>query len=220
MNAIFSRNFDQETEDEARRIGGVLSEEALSEIRAAAFEEGRAQGAREAEARMREDAETLRAQTLLRISETVGQLLSAREDQERELETQLLDYAIAIGEKVLPDLIETRAHQHVISRIRRSVRMGLGSSRVRVRLSERDRALLGADLERLDLTPEQAARVEIVTCDRLGPGDLEVDWDQGGLSYSFAEICEEILRLLRNSKPAPGPSGREPVQHRQKGGKP
>mgnify|MGYP001773580872 CR=1 FL=1 len=207
MNAIFPRDFDKEANMDARETGGILSEAALQEIRDAAFEAGRAQGEREAEARMRGAAETLRAQTLTRIGEGVSRLISDREEQERSLEAQLLDYAIAIGEKVLPDLVETRSHQHVISQIRKSVRMGLGSSRVRIRLSGKDLDLIGSDPEALGISPEHAARVALVACDRLRPGDLEIDWDQGGLSYSFSAICEEILNLLRKSNPAPGHSG-------------
>lgn len=220
MTAIFQRNFDQEADMDARRSGGLLSEQALQEIRDAAFEAGRAQGAREAESRLRDAAEALRAQLLVQIGEGVSRLLTEREQQERALESQLLDYAIAIGEKVLPDLIETRSHQHVISQIRKSVRMGLGSSQVRIRISGPDRDLLGSDLDRLGLAPEHAARVKLVTCERLGRGDLEIDWDQGGLSYSFSAICEEILSLLRKSQPAPVHSGMKTRSTHKKGATP
>lgn len=209
MSVIFQRDFDQETDQEARRSGGLLSEEALREIREAAFEAGRAQGEVEAERRMRAAAETRRVETLGRISDQVSRLITDREAHEQALEAQLLDYAISIGEKVLPDLIETRSHQHVISQIRKAVRMGLGSGRVRIRLSAEDRALLGADLADLERPPERTTRVEIVTCDRLRAGDLEVDWDQGGLAYSFSTVCEEVLSLLRKTKPVPASIGAE-----------
>jgi flagellar assembly protein FliH len=220
MTAIFQRNFDHEADMDARGTGGLLSEAALQEIRDAAFEAGRAQGEQEAKTRMRGAAETLRAQALTRIGEGVARLLSDREEQERSLEAQLLDYAIAIGEKVLPDLIETRSHQHVISQIRKSVRMGLGSSRVRIRLSGQDLDLVGSDPEALGIAPEHAARVALVACDRLKPGDLEIDWDQGGLSYSFSAICEEVLTLLRKSNPSPGHSGMGASSTNKKGDTP
>lgn len=201
MTAIFQRDFDREAEQEARTRAGRLTEAELDAIRSAAFAEGERKGRLEAEERMRGAAETLRAESLRELRDGLVTLLSGREAHERALETHLVDYAIAVGEKVLPELISTRAHQHVIAQIRRGLRMGLGSGRVLIRLSPEDRAILGPDLDRMiaDAGPEGRVCVEVSGAVR--PGDLSVTWDRGGLDYSLTAICEDILTLLRNSKP-------------------
>ncbi len=202
MTAIFSRDFDRETEREARLHGGRVTEADLEEIRRAAFAEGERQGRLEAETRMREAAETRRAEALRRVRDGVDALLAGRETHERALEAHLLDYAIAVGEKVLPELVSARAHQHVMSQIRRGLRMGLGSGRVRVRLSAEDRGLIGPDLDRLIAELGREGRVDLIVDAAGVRGDVSVEWDRGGLEFSLAAVCEEILSLLRNAKPS------------------
>lgn len=200
MTAVFSRDFDRETEREARIHGGRLTEADLEEIRQAAFAEGHRQGRIEAETRMREAAETRRAEALRRIRDGVDALLAGREAHERALEAHLLDYAISVGEKVLPELVSARAHQHVMSQIRRGLRMGLGSGRVRVRLNAEDRDLLGPDLDRLIRELGREGRVELLSDEGVRRGDVSVEWDRGGLAFSLTAVCEEILALLRNAR--------------------
>lgn len=200
MTAIFSRDFDRETEEEVRLHGGRLTESDLEEVRQAAFAEGHRRGRIEAETRMRDAAETRRAEALRRIRDGVDALLAGREAHERSLEAHLLDYAISVGEKVLPELVSARAHQHVMSQIRRGLRMGLGSGRVRVRLSAEDRDLIGPDLDRLIGELGREGRVDLIVDAAIARGDVSVEWDRGGLEFSLAAVCEEILALLRNAR--------------------
>lgn len=201
MTAIFARDFDRESEQEARIHGGRLTEADLEEIRQAAFAEGERKGRIEAEARMRDAAETRRVRTLDQLREKIATLLSEREAHERALETHLLDYVIAIGERVMPDLIASRAPHQVMGQIRRGLRMGLGSGHVRVRLSAEDHALIGPDLEALIAGPEHLGRVEVSVDEEARAGDVSVEWDRGALDFSLAAICDEILELLRKSHP-------------------
>jgi flagellar assembly protein FliH len=211
MTAIFKRDFDHETETELRRRTGLISEAELAKACQDALEEGERRGRAAAEMALRAEAELLRAQSLSRIREGMDRLLTERERQERELETQLMDFAIAVGEKVMPDLIETRAHQQVISRIRKGLRMGLGSGHIRIQASARDLALIESDLQTIISGLPAPDRVELSASAELAPGDLRVDWDQGGMSYSFTTVCTEILTLLRKSKPAPSGAGRDHI---------
>lgn len=211
MTAIFKRDFDQETETEFRRRTGLISEAELAKACQDALEEGERRGRAAAETALRAEAELLRAQSLSRIHEGMDRLLTERERQERELETQLMDFAIAVGEKVMPDLIEARAHQQVISRIRKGVRMGLGSGHIRIRVAAADLALIETDLRSLICGLPDPDRVEVITAPDLPPGDLRVDWDQGGMSYSFTAVCAEILTLLRKNKPDPSGSRQDQI---------
>ena len=150
---------------------------------------------------MRDAAEARRARALDQLREAITALLTERETHERALETHLLDYLIAVGERLMPELIASRAPHQVMAQIKRGLRMGLGSGHVRVRLSTQDLALIGPDLGALISGPDHRGRVDVSAQDGIPAGDISVEWDRGALDFSLATICDEILELLRKSHP-------------------
>lgn len=207
MTAIFQRNFDREIEHEARLGHRAITEPDIEEIRQSAFAEGKMKGRLEAEARMRASTELRRADALEAIRNEIITLVSQRETHERELEAHFLDYAMAVAEKVMPELVSSRAHQHVAMEIRRGLRMGLGSSHIKISLSARDKELIEEDLKELLDSMMQDGKVSVEVSATAVPGDIAVAWDRGSLDSSLSGICEKILGILRKNRRSESPRG-------------
>lgn len=208
MAAIFQRNFDREAAPDGVPLTGPEAEafeRRIEAVRAEAYAAGHRDGTTETEQRLLGGAEERRADALTRLAALLGDLFTAREEHEQALEAQFFDFTIAVGEKVMPELIGARAHHQVMAQMRRGLRMALGSRQIRIRISETDAELLGTEIENLLADQGLAGRGLILSSPELGPGDLKVDWDRGGLDYSFREICEGLLDVLRKSRPR-GPS--------------
>jgi flagellar biosynthesis/type III secretory pathway protein FliH len=208
MTAIFARNFDREAAPDGVPLAGPDAEafeRRLEAVRAEAYTAGHRDGSAETESRLLGGAEERRAAALVRLSSLLGDLFSTREEHEQALEAQFFDFAIAVGEKVMPELIGARAHHQVMAQMRRGLRMALGSRQIRIQVAETDADLLTPEIERLLADQGLEGRGRVLRSDVLGPGDLRVDWDRGGLDYSFREICEGLLDVLRKARPR-GPS--------------
>jgi len=208
MTAIFQRDFDREAAPDGVPLAGPDAEafeRRIEAVREEAYAAGRLAGVAETEARLLGGAEERRAAALARLADLLTDLFAAREEHEQGLEAQFFDFAIAVGEKVMPELINARAHHQVMAQMRRGVRMALGSRQIRIRVSEADADLLEPEIERLLAERGLEGRGRVLRSAELGPGDLRVDWDRGGLDYSFREICEGLLDVLRKARPH-GPS--------------
>ena len=201
MSLIFTRNFDAELEERSPTVPKGPSAEEIEEIRRAAFEAGRAQGRAEG---VQEAAETLEARREAALERIVPGLLSflgERDAHDQAIEAQFFDFAISVCEKVFPELLESQAHHRALAQLRRGLRMALGSRKIRVFMAPVDRELLKADLEALSRQNDGEPRLQISTDQRLGSGDVRIEWDHGGLDYSFAALCSEILEALRRARP-------------------
>lgn len=204
MTAIFQRNFDREAAPDGVPLAGPDAEafeRRIEAVRAEAYAAGHRAGITETEARLLGGAEERRAEALTRLAGLLGDLFAAREEHEQALEAQFFDFTIAVGEKVMPELIGARAHHQVMAQMRRGLRMALGSRQIRIRISEADAELLSPEIDRLLAEQGLEGRGLILRSPDLGPGDLRVDWDRGGLDYSFREICEGLLDVLRKARP-------------------
>lgn len=201
MSAIFTRNFDLEAEEPNRPAPKGPTAEEIEEIRRNAFEAGLAQGRAEG---LAEAATTLEARREAALEQLVPALLSFlgdRDAHDQAIEAQFFDFAISVCEKVFPELLEGQAHHRALAQLRRGLRMALGSRQIRVIMAPVDRELLKADLEALSRQNDSQPRLQISSDPRLGSGDVRIEWDHGGLDYSFAALCSEILEALHRSRP-------------------
>lgn len=201
MSLIFTRNFDTELEDPSLAAPKGPSPEEIEEIRREAFEAGRAQGRAEGVQEAAETLEARREAALERIVPALLGFLGDRDAHDQAIEAQFFDFAISVCEKVFPELLENQAHHRALAQLRRGLRMALGSRKIRVIMAPVDRDLLKADLEALSRQNDGEPRLQISTDQRLGSGDVRIEWDHGGLDYSFAALCSEILEALRRARP-------------------
>lgn len=201
MSLIFTRNFDTEAERPAQAAPKGPSAEEIEEIRRAAFEAGVAQGRAEGLAEAQETLDARRQAALEQIVPSLLSFLGDRDAHDQAIEAQFFDFAISVCEKVFPELLEGQAHHRAMAQLRRGLRMALGSRQIRVIMSPVDRDLLKNDLEALSRQNESEPRLKISSDSRLGSGDIRIEWDHGGLDYSFAALCSEILEALRRARP-------------------
>lgn len=202
--SIFERDFDSEIAQERQlaRRGATArhSDEALqaavAEAREAALAQGRAEGRAEAEAEARAAEAASRAAALERIAARLGEVMDDAARHRAALETQLLSYAAATAETVLPEILAGRAEVRALAQIRRGLRLGLDSSRLEIALPPGAKELR-AEVEALLATKGLTGRTTLTEDAGLAPGDARVVWDGGRLDYSFAGICDAILGTLR-----------------------
>jgi flagellar assembly protein FliH len=206
MSGIFTRDFDAETEAEV--VASVVEEERvlteadLEAARHAGFREGREAGRIEGFDQALDTLEGRRLALSERMEEAVRLFFSEREAHDQALESQFVDFAISVGEKVFPELMETQAHQRSLAQIRRGLRMAMSSRRLIVHLSEEGAEMLESDIRRLAAGAGYDGRLDVVPDRDLDAGDVRVSWDMGGLDYSFCALFNEIVEALRQARPA------------------
>lgn len=201
---LFDRDFDREIAEERRAVVRVEQARhsdddlraAVAEARAEALEQGRAQGRSEAEAEARANEAVARSTALERIAQRLDEAMAAQAKHRAALERQILGYAATTAEKVLPEILEDRAHARALAQIRRGLRLGLGAARLEIALPDGAQAL-HRDVTELVESRGVAARTAITADPALAPGDVRVAWEGGRLDYSFSAICDEILNTLR-----------------------
>jgi flagellar assembly protein FliH len=208
--AFFRRDFDREAQSQpADPAEAPLTREDIEEAwrngHEAGLLRGRAEGRAEAEA----DLQARRAHLATLFAETLQAFIARSEDHEQALEAQVFDFAIAAGEKLLPELIETRAHHRTMVQLRRGLRMALGSRMMAVRISAQDHDILAPEIDELSLRHGLSSRMRLTIDPAFHPGDLRIAWDHGALETSFREIAAGILDLLHHARPAQPPLATE-----------
>jgi flagellar assembly protein FliH len=210
MSLVFNRDFDLELAREdaqtrrdarARHTPEELAE-AVSAAREAAFAEGRCAGHAEGLAQAAAADDARRAAILEALMPQMLSLVQAADTHRAALETQLLDFALSVCEQVFPELLKHRAHDRALAQVRRALSVGLGSATLQVSLSPEALRLLHEDLDISIAECGLQGRVEMRADPALADGDVRVTWDSGFLEYSYASICNRILRVLREARTA------------------
>lgn len=210
---VFLRDFDDEAQrraaeaERARRatITPEELEQALAEARAAAFEEGRAAGHAAGRAEAMAEDTARRTEALLAVRGQMDDILGHAARHRRALEAQALDFAMSVCEKVFPEVIAERGRDRAASAVRRTLRLALGSARLRIRLSPADEAALRPALEQDARLALPGVRAEILRDETLEAGAVRVEWDNGFMEQSFAATCRQILSALARSRAEFGP---------------
>lgn len=204
MSFLFDRNFDAETDAAARgaaQVAGAVFtraefDQAVAEARAAGFEAGVQQGRSEAhEAAL--SSETARR---LKVAESVVPLLrDLFEDAARHhaaLEAQMIDFVLSVFEQVAPDVSASLAEGQARREAQAAVRMALGAAQLTLFFAPDSLTAATPELEAAAREARFGGRLTLRPDPALQPGDVRADWDQGVMSYSFAEVCGRILGTL------------------------
>ena len=216
MGHLFDRNFDLEIEQErAARERSARAcytpedlEAAMAQARQEGFDDGHAAGRAEATEVLTQSDLRRQAEALAEISGQVGELTALIDDRIAILEQQLLSFVLAVFEKVAPEVLATCAAPRAEAEVRAAIAMARGTSVLHIHLPPGAFAAIGATLGGAVGSGE--GRVEVEPDPELREGDARVEWDNGFMEYSFAEICERILTGLRQAAgPRPGAERRE-----------
>ncbi|MEI4485513.1 hypothetical protein V8J36_04870 [Frigidibacter sp. MR17.14] len=204
-NSVFLRNFDDEIEAERRAADLALAQrftedevaQAIAEARAEAFAEGRAVGKLDG---IEETQATLAARQVEVLAQMIGPLREIAErtgEHHAALEAQVTDFALSVCEKVFPEFLATRSVAAARAEVRRALGLALGKPAVKVRLSPTSHAILAAEIRSLVEGAPGEQHLDLAPDARLGDGDVEVAWEDGFMSYGYAQVCARILTALR-----------------------
>lgn len=210
MTFLFDRNFDEEASPDlfvsagsAALTEGQLPSENERRALSASFENGRQSGIAEGRAEVEANHNADRVKTLDALAARITELHQDAAEHRAELEQQMLDFVLEIGERVFPEIIESAAHERAIAQLRRCFALAIGKPRLTVFLSEDALEESRAELEGAFLEANGASQVELRADPTLIAGDARMEWENGAMRYSFSQICTGILETLRNAGSAP-----------------
>lgn len=205
MNKIFERDFDQEIELEhlevLRKQRACYTPEDLNEAveraRKEGFDAGRGIGRQEAAAEAAETDRLRKVKALEEVASGIDSMFRTADEYVSALEKQVLSFVLAVFEKIVPEVMDTRARVRAETEVRAALAVALGTSGLRIYLSPVACEEMAEKLEESARQLGHNGRVEISPDPELELGDARVEWDNGFMQYSFGLICERILTALR-----------------------
>ncbi|WP_323765183.1 hypothetical protein [Marinovum sp.] len=204
MSYLFDRNFDAEAEGGPRgaapanepMIPLAQFEQALAEARAAAHEAGVQQGRAEAQQTAQSSETTRRLQLAEAVVPVLQALFADNEAHHAALESQMVDFVLSVFEQLAPDVSAALAEGQARREALGAVRMALGAAQLTLYFPPESLEAAAPELEAAAREAGFGGRLSLRPDPALRPGDLRAAWDQGVMSYSFAEICARVLEAL------------------------
>jgi flagellar biosynthesis/type III secretory pathway protein FliH len=196
------RNFDDDGTTSPDDHHAATNEEIAARI-AKAHKQGHIEGyLTGADAGRAEMAKTMeKAQT--EMVETLGQELArlaiAAEQRHEALVAQVVGFTLQTCEIIFPEIIERMSAERVRKTATQSLKMAIGSSRIRVRLSPATLAEIGPELRMQAVQHHCDHALELQADPELHAGDARMEWDHGNLDYGFQKICDRLLVELRDT---------------------
>ncbi|WP_341233012.1 FliH/SctL family protein [uncultured Sulfitobacter sp.] len=196
------RNFDDDGTTSPDDHHAATNEEIEARI-AKAHKQGHIEGyLTGADAGRAEMAKTMeKAQT--EMVETLGQELArlaiAAEQRHEALVAQVVGFTLQTCEIIFPEIIERMSAERVRKTATQSLKMAIGSSRIRVRLSPATLAEIGPELRMQAVQHHCDHALELQADPELHAGDARMEWDHGNLDYGFQKICDRLLVELRDT---------------------
>ncbi len=191
LGALFEEDFDRpESAAEPEVIDPIFSAADLADAREAAWRAGNAAGAEEAAAG---DAAAAR-----RAIESIAAQFADARDAAATLAEQTAD---AIARLLLDSLAAAfpvlcaSCGEVEVQAIVRSVLPALNQEQaVTVRTNPLTARSLLREVGRID--PDFAARVQIVECDSMTPGDVKISWRNGAVVRDATGLWEQVAAIL------------------------
>jgi flagellar biosynthesis/type III secretory pathway protein FliH len=196
------RNFDNDGTTSPDDHHAATNEEIEARI-AKAHKQGHIEGyLTGADAGRAEMAKTMeKAQT--EMVETLGQELArlaiAAEQRHEALVAQVVGFTLQTCEIIFPEIIERMSAERVRKTATQSLKMAIGSSHIRVRLSPATLAEIGTELRMQAAQHHCDHALELQADPELHAGDARMEWDHGNLDYGFQKICDRLLVELRDT---------------------
>jgi flagellar assembly protein FliH len=216
--SMFHRNFDAETELVAAQSsadsldsGGQTSASApssyspeevealLIKARLAAFADGKATGMAEARTQEQASREAHMADALGSIQAKLTELTQHGDSLRREIEAEMTEMILGIGERIVPDVIESYAIDQVSARIRAGLRMAAGSACVVIRIAPGIKDPITERICEFETIVAGRLEVEVRADPTLSDSAVRVEWRNGFMEYDLGRACGEVLETLRGS---------------------
>ncbi|SFT08743.1 Flagellar assembly protein FliH [Sulfitobacter marinus] len=196
------RNFDDDGSSTAGDPDAATNEEIEARIAKAHKQghiEGYLTGADAGRAEMAKTMEKAQTEMVEMLAQELARLAIAAEQRHEALVAQVVGFTLQTCEIIFPEIIERMSAERVRKTAMRSLKMAIGSSRIRVRLSPDTLAEIGPELRMQAAQHQCDHALELQADPELHAGDARMEWDHGGLDYGFQKICDRLLAELRDT---------------------
>jgi len=175
----------------------------LEATRQSALAEGHAAGRAEAA----KSAQSLTADALTQIAESLTALLSARDVATIDTQRRALAAMQSIIAKLVPGLAAKDPLTEVEAFATKYLHEAIDEPRVVLRVAQEIYEPLRERLDALANAAGYAGRIVLLVDDAIAAGDARVEWADGGAERNLAGQCAEINELLeRRRDPAATPN--------------
>jgi len=225
---LFDTSFDAEQSAKAKAAAAAqaaaeeppaptFSEEELETARRAAFVEGQAAGFAEAEASHAKRL-ALAVETLPPLFAQLAQDIAAEADKRRR---ETLDAALTVVRKLFPQLARSHGLEEAHAVIEQCLERLRDEPRVVIRCADEDLDALRERVEQSAAKGGYEGKLVFLADERLAPGDLRIEWADGGAERDQAALWKEIDAVIARTltpvgagKPAQGKTaaGSKPMQ--------
>ncbi|MGF1630233.1 MAG: hypothetical protein ACFCUT_12245 [Kiloniellaceae bacterium] len=225
---LFDTNFDAEQSAKAKAAAAAqaaveeppaptFGEEELEAARRAAFAEGQAAGFADAEASHAKRL-ALAVESLPPLFAQLAQEAAAETDERRR---DTLDAALTVVRKLFPQLARRNGLEEAHAVIEQCLERLRDEPRVVIRCADEDLDALRVQIEQSAAKGGYEGKLVFLADERLAPGDLRVEWADGGAERDQASLWKEIDAVIARTMtpadargPAPGTvaAGRKSTQ--------
>lgn len=189
-----SNSFDVPKEDENQEPEApVFSEEELAQAQRTSFEQGRAQGLKEAEESREKHVSTL----IESITLDLKSLFSTEDEREKRFEHEVAHLCKTIFEKAFPAINKDQGLNEVISILQDILSAQQDQPTILIEVNND----FVSDIENAVQTIQKefygSGTIEIIGKEELSDGDCRLSWKDGGASRDAQALYEQIINSLQ-----------------------
>lgn len=202
ISALKLRNFDEDGKAPTHDPDLPTREEleaAVAKAHKQGHIEGYLTGADAGRAEMRKTMETAQAEMIDALTRELGGLAAKSEAEHEALVAQVVGFTLQTCEIVFPEMIERMSEARVRKMATQSLKMAIGSARIKIRLSPATLDAIGPELRQRAAYYKCDHALDLQADPDLQDGDTRMEWDHGSLDYGFAKICDRLLAELRET---------------------
>ncbi|PCH66408.1 MAG: hypothetical protein COC12_13090, partial [Rhodobacteraceae bacterium] len=139
------------------------------------------------------------ADALGAIQAQLAELTQQDDILRREIEAEMTEMILGIGERVVPDVMETCAIDQVSARIRDGLRMAAGSAGIVIRVAPNIKDPITERVSEFETIGASRLEVEIRSDPAMNDSAIRLEWRNGFMEYDLGRACDEVLETLRDS---------------------
>ncbi len=208
---LFDNSFDFDDQETARRQKAkaeaaqapppppTFSAEELEHTRTKAYAEGRKAGQAAGYQQGRDEADKQMQATLtdamVRLADGVEVLVADRDDLNAARTGQPLEIALAVLDKLLPNMIRRYGAAELEDFITACLNEAIDEPRLAIRINDRMVDTLRPRLEEMAAQRGFGGRLIILGDPRIAPADARIEWAEGGAERNTNQLLADITAV-------------------------
>ena len=214
MNNLFQRNFDEDPTSALMLRSGVAGlgagkplpqfsesevEQLIADAKDTAFSAGKAEGLAEARSEINSSLDMQVNEALQTIRTEFAELSTIAHQQAAHLESEMINLALGIAERIIPELLETHGSEILGKRIQSGMRLATGNARVKITTSDELAPIIQERLETQQLQEFNQVDFLVIPDSTMSKSSARVTWENGYYNFSLDRVCDEIRKALRQA---------------------